>query len=55
LYVAREVEMDECLRVSSDPNEFMRMIGEAPLTTDATDLMKGGGKSSKVASIAGKR
>ena len=55
LYVAREVEMDECLRVSSDPNEFMRMIGEAPLTADAADLMKSGNKPSKVASIAGKR
>ena len=55
LYVAREVEMDECLRVSSDSNEFMRMIGEAPLTADAADLMKSGNKPSKVASIAGKR
>ncbi len=55
LYVAREVEMDECLRVTSDPNEFMRMIGEPPLTGDASDLMKGGNKPSKVASIAGKR
>jgi twitching motility protein PilT len=27
LYVAREVTEDECLRVSSDPNEFLRMIG----------------------------
>ncbi len=55
LYVAREVEMDECLRVTSDPNEFMRMIGEPPLTSDASDLMKGGNKPSKVASIAGTR
>ncbi|HEX6808297.1 MAG TPA: type IV pilus twitching motility protein PilT [Gemmatimonadaceae bacterium] len=55
LYVAREVEMDECLRVTSDPNEFMRMIGEPPLTSDASDLMKSGNKPSKVASIAGKR
>jgi twitching motility protein PilT len=55
LYVAREVEMDECLRVTSDPNEFMRMIGEPPLTSDAADLMKTGNKPSKVASIAGKR
>ncbi|HEX6816205.1 MAG TPA: type IV pilus twitching motility protein PilT [Gemmatimonadaceae bacterium] len=54
LYVAREVEMDECLRVTSDPNEFMRMIGEQPLTADGPDS-KTGHKSSKVASIAGKR
>jgi twitching motility protein PilT len=28
LYMNREVVMDECLRVSSDPNDFLRMIGE---------------------------
>ena len=28
LYTAREVALDECLRVSSEPNEFLRMIGE---------------------------
>src|SRR4029453_6699850 len=28
LYVAREVTEDECLRVSGDPNEFLRMIGQ---------------------------
>jgi len=31
LYVSREVTQDECLRVSSDPNEFLRMIGEKPM------------------------
>jgi twitching motility protein PilT len=31
LYVAREVNEDECLRVSGDPNEFLRMIGQRPL------------------------
>ena len=31
LYVSREVTQEECLRVSSDPNEFLRMIGEKPL------------------------
>jgi twitching motility protein PilT len=30
LYVSREVAEDECLRVSGDPNEFLRMIGKAP-------------------------
>ncbi len=30
LYISREVTQDECLRVSSDPNEFLRMIGEKP-------------------------
>jgi twitching motility protein PilT len=31
LFVAREVTDEECLRVSSDPNEFLRMIGRKPL------------------------
>jgi twitching motility protein PilT len=28
LYVSREVTEEECLRTSSDPNEFLRMIGK---------------------------
>jgi twitching motility protein PilT len=32
LYMAREVSAEECLRVSGDPNEFMRMAG---LTSEA--------------------
>jgi len=31
LYVGREVLKEECLRVSANPNEFLRMIGEPPL------------------------
>ncbi|HSA55768.1 MAG TPA: type IV pili twitching motility protein PilT, partial [Gemmatimonadaceae bacterium] len=31
LYMSREVVEEECLRVSSDPNEFLRMIGRAPV------------------------
>jgi twitching motility protein PilT len=31
LYMNREVVKEECLRVSGNPNEFLRMIGEAPL------------------------
>ena len=30
LYQSRDVTEDECLRVSSDPNEFLRMIGRSP-------------------------
>ena len=30
LYINREVAKEECLRVSSMPNEFLRMIGESP-------------------------
>jgi twitching motility protein PilT len=28
LYMAREVTLDECLRATSEPNEFLRMVGE---------------------------
>jgi twitching motility protein PilT len=31
LYVSREVTQDDCMRATSDPNEFMRMIGEVPM------------------------
>ncbi|MFL5606131.1 MAG: type IV pilus twitching motility protein PilT [Gemmatimonadaceae bacterium] len=30
LYMNREVALDECLRSSHDPNEFLRMIGQNP-------------------------
>jgi hypothetical protein len=29
--MSREVTSDECLRVSPEPNEFLRAIGEKPL------------------------
>ena len=35
LYMSREVDEDECLRVSGDPNEFLRMIGKAPMEGDS--------------------
>jgi len=31
LYMSREVTDEECLRVSGDPNEFLRMIGRMPV------------------------
>ncbi len=40
LYVSREVTEDECLRVSSDPNELMRMLGREPLTDDGSLELK---------------
>jgi twitching motility protein PilT len=30
LYVNRQVSVDECLRVSNDPNELLRMTGQQP-------------------------
>ena len=35
LYMQRDVTKEECLRVSSDPNEFLRMIGEPPVDEEA--------------------
>ena len=34
-YMGREVTKDECLRVASDQNEFLRMIGEKPMEEQA--------------------
>jgi len=30
LYMSREVSKEECLRVTSKPNDFLRSIGETP-------------------------
>jgi twitching motility protein PilT len=37
LYMSREVTDEECLRVSGDPNEFLRMIGRMPLDDGSTE------------------
>lgn len=37
LYMSREVSDEECLRVSGDPNEFLRMIGRSPLDDGGSD------------------
>ncbi len=50
LYTAREVDEDECLRVSSDPNEFLRMIGKS-----VTDEGPASGGASKPGAVAGTR
>jgi twitching motility protein PilT len=28
LYISREVKLEDCVKASSDPNEFLRMVGE---------------------------
>jgi twitching motility protein PilT len=48
LYQSREVTEEECLRVTSDQNEFLRMIGRSPLE-DEQD-----GKA-RLQAVAGKR
>jgi twitching motility protein PilT len=35
LYVSRQVSADECVRASSDSNEFLRMIGKSPFDDSA--------------------
>src|SRR4029078_2398298 len=37
LYMSREVSDEECLRVSGDPNEFLRMIGRMPLDDGSSE------------------
>jgi twitching motility protein PilT len=50
LYMSREVDEDECLRVSGDPNEFLRMIGKAPVEGDTAPQERSGpGKGQPVA------
>jgi twitching motility protein PilT len=36
LYMSREVDEEECLRVSGDPNEFLRMIGKTAVEGDTS-------------------
>jgi twitching motility protein PilT len=51
LYMSREVTQDECLRVSPEPNEFLRAIGEKPL--DEADGY--GEKGARMTAMAGGR
>jgi twitching motility protein PilT len=44
LYMNREVTLDECLRVSPDPNEFLRMTGEKPIEEQEIASAPAGGK-----------
>jgi twitching motility protein PilT len=49
LYMGREVALEECLRASHDPNEFLRMIGQSPEDDGAKKPANG------TAPMAGKR
>ena len=44
LYMAREVTVDECLRVSGDPTEFQRMIGQLDPSEDPKNGNNAAGK-----------
>jgi twitching motility protein PilT len=43
MYMNREVTKDECLRVASDANEFLRQIGEKPLEEQGIGTMEKAG------------
>ena len=47
LYMNREVPKEECLRVASDQNEFLRMIGEKPLEEQVIADIPGQGKGER--------
>src|SRR6266705_3186511 len=49
LYMSREVTADECLRVSGDPTEFQRMIGQLDPADDGS-----GGKPASAKPAAGR-
>jgi twitching motility protein PilT len=53
LYMSREVTLDECLRVTGDQNEFLRMIGQQPVDDMTNNTGANGGKPG--AAMAGKR
>jgi twitching motility protein PilT len=55
LYMGREVAKEECLRVSSDPNEFLRMIGEPPMDDKETASPTGAGQQAGQSKIAARR
>ena len=54
LYMGREVALEECLRVSGDPNEFLRMIGQPPMD-DVTPDPKALQQNGRPATAAGRR
>jgi twitching motility protein PilT len=51
LYMQRDVSKEECLRVSSDSNEFLRMIGEMPVD----EGLGGAGAAAGASKVAARR
>jgi twitching motility protein PilT len=52
LYMDREVSVDECLRVSGDPNEFMRMAG---LNAEGEPVNPPAARPNTTSTVGGKR
>ena len=55
LYISREVAQEECVRVSSEPNEFLRMIGVTPMEEQDIALPINGNRSAAAADPYAKR
>ncbi|MBI1967777.1 MAG: type IV pilus twitching motility protein PilT [Gemmatimonadetes bacterium] len=55
LYMGREVSKEECLRVSGDPNEFLRMIGEPPIDDKEVASPTGAGQQASQSKVAARR
>ncbi len=54
LYMGREVTKEECLRVSSNPNEFLRVIGE-PLMDEKEPMPASGAAQAGQSKVAARR
>jgi twitching motility protein PilT len=54
LYMGREVTKEECLRVSSNPNEFLRAIGE-PLMDEKEPMPASGAAQAGQSKVAARR
>ncbi len=52
LYLQREVTLEECLRVSGDPNEFLRLTGHTMPDGDGATI---GGSNGKLAMAGGRK
>jgi twitching motility protein PilT len=55
LYMSREVSLEECLRVSHDQNEFLRMIGEPVPDDDGAGKPTAGAAPGQKPPLAAKR
>lgn len=54
LYISRQVSADECVRASSDANEFLRMIGKSPFEDNSPSSGRPA-SGSPLAGAAGRR
>ncbi|MGH8621684.1 MAG: type IV pilus twitching motility protein PilT, partial [Burkholderiales bacterium] len=54
IYMAREATKEECLRVTSEPNDFLKMIGEPPIE-DKEGLPVPGAPQSGQSRVAARR